>query len=318
MRAMAVARRGMVPACLGLLLCSASPGASARPLRSWERPPHFQHAVAVLMYHHVSPTDRSAETVSPQLLQAQLDYLKESGYHFISLEQLDAFLRGQTEVPPNAVAVTFDDGYESFYTYAAPILQRMRIPATDFVIVGRADGVSRARHLPSLTWAEMASLEKTGLFRFESHTYDLHQLVPVRRFGVIRYRPAVLVHRNPRTGRRETAETHRQRLRSDLLRARQALRQHLGGARRYLAWPYGARDRDADRVADELGFTLVFGVKPGLAARSADRHDLPRINAGSPRVSPEYLGHLLREALKPRPVPPWHRWLSAMANRVWR
>ncbi len=37
-------------------------------------------------------------------------------------------------VPSNAVLVTFDDGYQSFYTAAYPILKSLRIPAVNFVI----------------------------------------------------------------------------------------------------------------------------------------------------------------------------------------
>ena len=36
-------------------------------------------------------------------------------------------------VPPYVVVVTFDDGFESVYEHAWPVLREFRIPATIFV-----------------------------------------------------------------------------------------------------------------------------------------------------------------------------------------
>jgi biofilm PGA synthesis lipoprotein PgaB len=97
-------------------------------------PIYYTDQVAILVYHHLGD-DETGATISPEHFAAQIASLKNQGYNFISLKQLGDFLAGQQEIAPNAVVITFDDGYESIYKYAYPILVENHIPASIFVIV---------------------------------------------------------------------------------------------------------------------------------------------------------------------------------------
>lgn len=76
---------------------------------------YYQDQVAVLMYHHIHDKDQSSSTITTKLFQDQMQMLTDKGYHFISLPEFRNFMQGST-VPDNAVLITFDDGYQSFYT----------------------------------------------------------------------------------------------------------------------------------------------------------------------------------------------------------
>ncbi len=56
-----------------------------------------------------------------------------SRYQPVSLARVVDWLGGGEPVPDRAVVVTFDDGYRNVLTDAAPVLQRLCIPATLFV-----------------------------------------------------------------------------------------------------------------------------------------------------------------------------------------
>jgi peptidoglycan/xylan/chitin deacetylase (PgdA/CDA1 family) len=50
------------------------------------------------------------------------------------------------DLPPNAAAITFDDGYRDNYEYAFPILKRLGLPATIFVTTGPVDSQAPLWH----------------------------------------------------------------------------------------------------------------------------------------------------------------------------
>ncbi|MGH4019215.1 MAG: polysaccharide deacetylase family protein [Pseudonocardiaceae bacterium] len=61
-------------------------------------------------------------------------------------------LQAGRPLPPRAVAITFDDGYRDNLTLAVPILERLRIPATIFLVPGFLSGHEHA-WWERLAWA---------------------------------------------------------------------------------------------------------------------------------------------------------------------
>lgn len=107
---------------------------------------HRHTALTILAYHRVMPTDAlSAYPFDPELISAtpaqfesQMAYVRRYASP-VSLDQIRAHLDGEANLPPRAVAVTFDDGFGDTYRYAFPILKRHAIPATVFVATGYVD-----------------------------------------------------------------------------------------------------------------------------------------------------------------------------------
>jgi peptidoglycan/xylan/chitin deacetylase (PgdA/CDA1 family) len=85
-------------------------------------------------------------------------------YHPVALSNVVAWLDGSGTLPNRAVAVTFDDGYRNVLTEAGPILKRLGIPATLFVVT---DFVFGGRML----WPDrlMSALALTSIDRLDMH-----------------------------------------------------------------------------------------------------------------------------------------------------
>jgi len=109
------------------------------------RLPHRLLAVPILMYHRIGPIVRSAPaitealTVTPAVFDAQMRWLRGDGFHAITQLQLFDALEHGARLPPSPVLITFDDGYRDVLWNAAPLLHRLRMPATAYVITGRID-----------------------------------------------------------------------------------------------------------------------------------------------------------------------------------
>lgn len=66
--------------------------------------------------------------------------LLAADYRVISLTELIEAQNKKLSLPDNSVVITFDDGYESNFKLAYPILKRFDLPATIFVTTGFLDG----------------------------------------------------------------------------------------------------------------------------------------------------------------------------------
>ncbi|MFN8103703.1 MAG: polysaccharide deacetylase family protein [Acidimicrobiia bacterium] len=97
----------------------------------------------VLCWHNVRPT--WAFPFHPDAgvdgLGSQLRFLDRVA-NFVQLHEALAKLRSGERLPPRAVAVTFDDGYRDNAATAVPLLERMGVPATFFVVPDFVDGLA--------------------------------------------------------------------------------------------------------------------------------------------------------------------------------
>jgi peptidoglycan/xylan/chitin deacetylase (PgdA/CDA1 family) len=118
----------------------------------------------VLCYHNVDPTwcFPFRPGAGARGLERQLRALRR----WANVVPLDTALRALAEgrpLPPRAVALSFDDGYRDNLTLAVPMLERLGLPATFFLVPGLLSNealpwwevvswaVSKAS-VPSLSW----------------------------------------------------------------------------------------------------------------------------------------------------------------------
>ena len=103
------------------------------PSVRWAPQKGGRHGAAILMYHRVAnvASDVHGLAVSPEEFRHQLAVLTDR-YKPMSLEDLAEAARSG-EVPPGAVALTFDDGYIDNLTNASPLLGEFGVPASFFL-----------------------------------------------------------------------------------------------------------------------------------------------------------------------------------------
>jgi len=109
--------------------------------------------VLVLCYHAMSRDWGAGFSATPDRLEAQIGSLLERGYEGATFS--DAVNRPLAE---RTLAVTFDDSYRSVIELAAPVLARLGVPGTVFVIkICRILKRAAQRRRPSRTSGAISS-----------------------------------------------------------------------------------------------------------------------------------------------------------------
>jgi len=123
------------------------------------------------MYHYISAPPTGADairldlSVTPQRFESHLKYLRDAGYHVITLDDMLYYLTQGRPLPEKPVILTFDDGYEDNYRNAFPLLEKYGMVGHFFLIT---DFINQGR--PGyMTWPQIEEMAAAGQ-RFGSHS----------------------------------------------------------------------------------------------------------------------------------------------------
>jgi peptidoglycan/xylan/chitin deacetylase (PgdA/CDA1 family) len=92
-------------------------------------------SITIVMYHYVRDLKRSRfpeiKGLDAAEFEGQVEYIRRH-YAPITMEQLIVAVRGEHELPRNAILLTFDDGYIDHYECVLPVLAKHRIQGSFF------------------------------------------------------------------------------------------------------------------------------------------------------------------------------------------
>ena len=195
--------------------------------------------VLVLCYHAVSERWPAPLSVTPEALEEQLELLVRRGYRGATFESV------VSERPAErTVVVTFDDAFASVGELAAPILRRLGLPGSVYVVTDHPrwseqpmswDGIDQwlgtehEHELRPLSWDRIGELAEAG-WEVGSHTGSHPHLSRVR----------------------DEAELAR-----ELEGSRATLEDRLGRPCRTLAYPYGDHDERVVAATRRAGYTAA-------------------------------------------------------------
>lgn len=250
---------------------------------------YYRNHVIVLMYHEVAAKPKDDKALSLAKFEQQLQLMRRNNFHWITMAQYKQFILKDAPVPDNAVLMTFDDGYESFYTDTYPVLKKYHVPATNFLIVNT---VGNPRHIgiPKVTWQQVEQMHRNG-YDFYNHTFDSHLYVSDNAKG--KQGPALAAPMYLKNVKRtETTREYLKRVTTDLRQANTVLAQKIGNKDDILAFPYGAYTNSVLRVCHKIGIDITFTVKNGI--NGYGQRNGFRVNAGGSDDQPSALIDLMK------------------------
>lgn len=210
-------------------------------------------AVAVLLYHAISPSDWTAPP-SVRRLREQLFALKDAGFRFITPADIPAYFESLPEVEKSkdpkpldlVVAVTFDDALRNSMLYGTQVAEELDTKFTQFVITGYTE-----RKDPFIsTWDELREWAKTGRWGFQSQLYLAEQRRPVDADHTIGLPLANRLWLEEEQ-RNETPEEYQARIQFEYPHSQHLLRENLPGDRVGVAIAYPLGEIGQETLSNE-------------------------------------------------------------------
>jgi peptidoglycan/xylan/chitin deacetylase (PgdA/CDA1 family) len=211
-------------------------------------------SLPILTFHSLDD-QAVATSFSPAVFRRALGRLHENGYRTLALTEAVHDLREKRSVPDRAFVITFDDGYQSVYKAAFPLLREYGMSATVFLTVGEHGSVPGTDRLPSLghhpmlSWEEIREMQKGG-FVFGAHTLTHPDLTRL---------PC-------------------DRMETEIVGSKVIIEERLGSAVTSFAYPYGRYNPQSYAIAQQW-FACACSDKLGLTTVHSDPYALERVDA---------------------------------------
>lgn len=230
--------------------------------------------IPILMYHSVSDSQDDQRhpyfktNTIPSVFEEHMKLLHERNFSVITLSHAVNLMSANAQVfhlavQPDSqlkfVVLTFDDGFEDFYTHAFPILQRYEFAATMFLPTGFiSDKRVSFKGKNCMNWNEIQTLSKAGV-EFGGHTVSHPEL----RF------------------------LSWNQIESEIRKSREIIQEKIGKQVRSFSYPYAFPEENNHFKARlrnslaEAGYTSGVTTIIGTACNGKDQLFLPRIPVNS-------------------------------------
>ena len=195
----------------------------------------------LLVYHRFTDDGPKSTSVSPEVFRAHLSYLQDNDFEVLPLNEVIEALQANTTLPDKCVSLTADDGYQSIYDNAYPLLKEFQMPMAVFVSTEAID-----KHFPAMmSWQQLD---------------EMSDLVAVYNHGV---------------SHSHLVDKESEMISAEITDAQKRLEKELGTKTKFFAYPYGEFDDATYDQLQALGY-MGFGQQSGSIGKHSDWFNLPR------------------------------------------
>jgi len=199
----------------------------------------------ILCYHRFDdPKPKYKHTnISSKSFLSQINSLKADGKKFVSLSSIVTALKTSKKIEANAVSISVDDAYKSFYEKAFPILRDAKIPFTLCVYVEAID----KKYGDYMTWEQIKEVSKYGEIALHSYAH------------------------------KDLSKLSADELKKDTTDALASFEKHMGFKPKQYAYPFGLYNIDVKNTLKSFGFEAILTVDGGAVNSQSDVHQIERI-----------------------------------------
>ena len=199
------------------------------------------NGLPILMYHffydNIKYSKRDNNWLKAEDFEAQLKYMTENDFYFPTWDEVSDYIDGKIKLPSKSVVLTVDDGDDSFFDVAVPLLQKYKVPATSFVITAWY-GQRYDANMQYVVWG--------------SHSSNMHEAGANGKGRMVNWAYDEIV--------------------ADLKASSEAL-----GGTKVFCYPFGHYNETAIKALKDTNYTLAITVDGGRVKKNTDKYKLPRV-----------------------------------------
>lgn len=201
--------------------------------------------VPVLMYHKIGDDKDNDAVIREDVFKEQMHFLKDHGYHPISLQALYDYVEKGIALPVKPVVLTFDDGYTDTYTIVYPLMKELGFEATVFINPGDIG--------QRLTWEQVKEMKDNGIV-ISNHGFQHIEMSALSKTQQI----------------------------ENIQKGQEALASHLGlKDNQWFCFPYGEMNENSQAAVQELGLKMALTMNSGWVHHGDNPYNLKRIWIGN-------------------------------------
>lgn len=202
----------------------------------------LEDGLPVLMYHFFYDDETYWKQDNNWLkvtdFEEQLKYMREENFYFPTWDEVEDFIDGKIKLPAKSVVLTVDDGDDSFFDLAVPLLKKYKIPATSFVIC---------------EWYGWKYNENLEYVNWESHSYSMHE--------------------GGANGKGKMVNWDKDSIVEDLNKSTASL----GGKATVYCYPFGHYNDTAIEALKEAKYRMAFTIEGGRVEKGDNKYLLTRV-----------------------------------------
>lgn len=208
--------------------------------------------VVILTYHNVvdaiNDDPKTTVDISVEKFESQIKWLSKHNYKSLSMDEFYDWKEKGKKIPRKSVLITFDDGWDSFYTKTVPILEKYDMKGSVFVIWKYSENQTKNDENIYMTFDEIKDInEFHPNMEILSHSYNLHE--------------------------KQFADSKDYDLYNSDMKKVNTYQEGI----KYYAYPYGRRNNNYIKALKDNGYKMAFTFGPyDFVRKNDDNYKIPR------------------------------------------
>ncbi len=193
-----------------------------------------------LMYHRFEENKYPSTNIKIKEFINHIKILEDNKFHFVNPKNFEDELKNNKT--QRKILLTIDDGFDSFYQNAWPILKKKKIPFILFVSTREVGALNY------MNWDQIREIEKEDFVEIGNHSHTHEYLVD------------------------ETKDT----IINDIKKSMSIFKKEIGKNSDFFSYPFGEYSLEFKDIIKSLKFKYAFGQHSGVIDETKDFYELPR------------------------------------------